>query len=90
MRIDVDAMTTNADVDAVITILKEGNHTHQPNFAEEEVRAAAARVKRRTEAHSNEPLQSRVIEELADVHNKEVLTLLPERMALVSMINREQ
>lgn len=83
-------VTSNADIDRVVTIYKQSNHSHQPNFSEEQVRTAVTRIKRRAAAHPNEPPQSVVIEELAPVQNEEVIVLMPERMALVRMVNRAQ
>lgn len=84
-------LITNRNVENGINILKEsGVHAHVANFAEKEVREVVQRIKRRAGDRPNEPPQSVVIEEMQGVRNEEVLSNLPQRMALVRMVNRRQ
>src|ERR1043166_6616176 len=81
---------TNYDVENNITIISEGQHTHESDRSSVRVQEVLRGLKRRAEEHPNQPPSAVVRDELSAVSSEDVLMALPERNALLRTVNRHQ
>ena len=81
---------TNANIQGEIHVYKAGRHEHETLPPEIEVREIVAGIKRRAQNHPNEPPLAIIREELQNVENEATQALLPERQAVLRMVNRQQ
>ncbi|KAJ4441944.1 hypothetical protein ANN_11808 [Periplaneta americana] len=67
-----------------------GNHLHPPNVTEARVRQVLNGIRRRAGGNPTESPGSVVRQELAGVHNEQIIVSLPQRNAVIRMVSYQQ
>lgn len=83
-------MKTNFNIERGVITYGGQPHLHEADYAAIQAQEVVRAIKRRAESHPNEPPSVIYRDEIANVHDEEVQSKMPERNNIIRNINRRQ